>query len=108
MDRETKEEPAFRRFEIEQYELHIATYEIEARSVADALGRLFQGDGTPFDGSEYIGICEEMGLSLTDDPALAKELRRLGVKLKGTMVPSIRSIREVEGEGDEPGGCESE
>jgi hypothetical protein len=89
------------RFEIEQYELHVATYEVEALSAADAIRRLFDGDGTPFHGSEYIGICEEVGLALADDPELAEELRRLGVKLRESMVPSIRSVRRIDG-GDEP------
>lgn len=98
---ETPEEATMGRFEIEQYELHVATYEVEALSAADAIRRLFDGDGTLLDGSEYIGTCEEVGLSLDDDPELAEELRRLGVKLKGSIVPSIGSVRRIEGS-DEP------
>ena len=90
------------RFEIEQYELHVATYAVEALSAADAIRRLLEGDGTAFDGSEYIGTCEEVGLALADDPELAQELRRLGVKLRESMVPSIRSVRQIEGSDEKP------
>ena len=35
------------RFEIEQYELHVSAYEIEAKSAADAIRRLFNGGVLP-------------------------------------------------------------
>ena len=89
------------RFEVEQYELHVATYEVEALSAGEAIRRLFDGDGTPLDGSEYIGTCEEVGLSLADDPELKEELRSLGVKLRDSIVPSIRSVRRIDNS-DEP------
>ena len=92
------------RFEIEQYELHVATYEIEARSAADAIRRLFDGDGDMFDGSEYVGTCDAMGLSLEDTPELAEELRNFGVQVKGSLVPSIRSVRRLEDRDEELAG----
>jgi hypothetical protein len=88
------------RFEIEQYELHVATYEVEARSVADAIRRLFNGDGDAPAGSEYLGACDQIGMSLEDDLQLAKELYRLGVQVRGMIVPSIRSVRRL-GDGEE-------
>jgi len=97
----TPETPSMARFQIEQYELHIATYEIEARSVADAIGRLFHGDGDMLDGSEYAGTCDEIGLSLEDAPELAEELRSIGAPVRGSIVPSIRSVRQLEDRDEE-------
>ena len=84
------------RFEIEQYELHVATYEVEARSAAEAIQRLFEGDGDMCNGSEYVGTCEQVGMNLADDQELLRQLRELGVKLRNSMVPSIRSVRRAD------------
>ena len=92
---------AVERFEIQQYELHVATYEVEARSAAEAIQRLLQGDGDPFDGSEYVDTCEAIGLQAEDDPELADELRKLGIELTGGIVPSIRSVRHVNNSDEE-------
>ena len=83
------------RFEIQQYELHFTTYEIDATSVAEAIKRLLEGDGEKEDGPEFVDICDRVGMSLNDDPELADELRKLGVRLHGTIIPSIRSVRPV-------------
>ncbi len=90
------EEHPLAHFEIEQYELHVSTYEIEATSAADAIRRLFNGDGDISMGSEYIGTCDELGLSLSQNAILAEELTRLGVELKGAVLPSIRKIRRID------------
>lgn len=87
------------RFEIEQYELHVGTYEIEAPSAAEAIQRLFNGDGDMLNGSEYIGACEKEGMTV--DRELAQQLAELGVKLRDSMVPSIRSVRRLECVADE-------
>lgn len=83
------------RYEIEQYELHVSMYEVVATSVVDALRRLFNGDGDMSAGSEYIGVYEERGLRLADNPVLAEELRHLGIDLKGHFVQSICQVRHI-------------
>ena len=82
------------RYEIEVYELHVGTYQIDARSTADAIKRLFDGDGDLLNGSEYIGLCEEKGLPVDENSQLAQELRQLGVPLDASVIPSIRNIRQ--------------
>ena len=85
------------RFEIKEYELHVTTYEVEAQSVAEAIKRLFNGDGDAIDVSEYVGTCEQIGMPLEGNPQLAEELRKLGVQVPGSIVPSIRTVRRAHG-----------
>jgi len=87
-------------FEIEQYELHVVTYEVEATSATEAIGRVFDGDGDMSDGSEYVATCDRMGMSVEDAPKLAEDLHKLGVQLRGCMIPSIRSVRRREANED--------
>jgi hypothetical protein len=89
------------RFEIEQYELHVATYEVEAPSAAEAIRRLLDGDGDPLDGSVYVRTSDDVGMNVADDPHLAQELRELGVQVRGSIVPSIRRVRRLENPGEE-------
>ena len=96
MCHETTAESSTERFEIEQYELHVVTYEVEAMSSAEAIRRVLDGDGDISNGSEYVGTCDQMGMSLEDSPKLAEDLRKLGVRHRGCMIPSIRSVRRRE------------
>jgi hypothetical protein len=86
---------AMERFEIQQYELHFTTYEIDATSAAEAIKLLLEGDGEKEDGPEFVEVCDRVGMSLIDNPELADELRKFGVRLHGTIIPSIRSIHPV-------------
>lgn len=88
-----------KRFAIEQYEVHVAIHEVVARSAANAIRRLFNGDGDIACGSEYLGSCEERGLPLAEHRALAEELARIGVPLPDTVVPSIRAVYEIDDDG---------
>jgi DNA-binding Lrp family transcriptional regulator len=84
-------------YAIEQFEIYVQGYLVEADSEADALERFFRGEGTQdLTSIEYAGISNDCGLSLPECPDLASELLDRGV-IKGndTIVPSIRSIREV-------------
>lgn len=92
-----KENP-LARFEIEQYELHVATYEIEARSAAEAIQKMFNGDGDALSGLEFIGTCNEVGIAATDASDLAAELRERGVEVTGAIIPSIRAVRQINGD----------
>jgi hypothetical protein len=85
-------------YEIEQYELHVQRYRIEANDEADAIAKLFLGEGDPVDNSmEFVEIADDMGMALSENPDLASQLFDRGfVKSGETIIPSIRSIKQVE------------
>ena len=83
-------------YEIEQYELHAMKYRVEATSEAEAIAKLFQGEAKPVCQSmDYIEVTEDFGLPTDEYPELAEALRKLGVSVGDTVIPSIRSIEEV-------------
>ena len=83
-------------YEIEQYELHTMKYRVEAATEAEAIAKLFQGEGEPVcQGLEYIEVAEDFGLPTDEYPELVAALRKLGVSVGDTVIPSIRSIEEV-------------
>ena len=88
-------------YEIEQYEVHLATYRVTSRSVADAIKKVLEVEAELVDGSlQYIDIDTERGLRLDSDPELADELMKLGIGLDADQVPSIHSVcRLASGEG---------
>lgn len=84
-------------FEIEQYELHAMKYRVEAATEAEAIKRLLDGEAEPVEQSQdYIEVAEDFGLPTDEYRELADELRALGVAVDDAVIPSIRSIREVE------------
>ena len=84
-------------FEIEQYELHTMKYRVEASSEAEAIKRLFDGDGEAVDNSlDYIEVCEDFGLPVEQNRGLADALRSLDVPVGEDIIASIRTIEEVE------------
>lgn len=85
------------KYEIEQYEIHIAKYRVEAESKAAAIQKLFEGELEPVDGSlEYVEVAEEIGLPVDEYRDLADDLRSLGVLIGHDVIPSIRSVEEIE------------
>ena len=83
-------------YEIEQYELHAMKYRVEAATEAEAIAKLLQGEAEPVDqGLEYIEVAEDFGLPVDECPDLAEALQKLGVSIGDTVIPSIRSIKEV-------------
>lgn len=85
-------------YDIEQYELHVQRYRIEADDEADAIGKLFLGEGDLVDNSlEFVEIADDYGMPVEENRALADRLRDRGI-VKGidAIIPSIRSIRRVE------------
>ena len=83
-------------FQIEQYELHTAKYRVEATSEAEAIAKLFDGEGEPVDNSlEYIEVAEDYGLPVDEFPELAEALHKQGVRVDDAIIESIRSIEEV-------------
>jgi len=85
------------KFEIEQYEIYVSKYRVEANSAADAIQKLFDGENEPVDDSlEYVETAEDIGLPVEENRELADELRALGVSVGDDVIPSIRSIQEIE------------
>lgn len=84
-------------FEIEQYELHAMKYRVEAANEAEAIRRHFDGEAEPVEQSQdYIEVAEDFGLPVDEYRELADELRALGVAVGDAVIPSIRSIEQVE------------
>jgi hypothetical protein len=87
-------------YEIEQYELHTMKYRIEARNEAEAIAKLFDGDGEPVKGSlEYIEICDDRGLPADEHQDLAEQLHEMGIPIDEAVIPSVRSIALVKKRG---------
>jgi hypothetical protein len=84
-------------FEIEQYELHVLTYRIQAASTAKAIVKLFDGLGELVgDSLELVELCEDRGLPVEEHRELAEALRSAGIPVDGDVIPSIRNVRRVE------------
>lgn len=84
-------------FQIEQYEIHTQQYRVEADNVADAITKLLDGEAEPVDdGLEYVEICEDHGLPADEHRELADQLRSLGVPVDEHVIPSIRTVVQVE------------
>jgi hypothetical protein len=83
-------------YEIEQYELYVTKYRVEASREAEAIAKLLDGGADAVDNShEYIEIAEDCGLPADEQQELAAELRSLGVPVD-EIIPSIRSVEQVE------------
>jgi type III secretion system FlhB-like substrate exporter len=84
------------KFEIEQYELHISKYEIEAASPAEAIAGLFAGKAESVDNSQvYIDTADECGIPVDENQELVEELHKLGISIGEHIIPSIASVKEV-------------
>jgi hypothetical protein len=87
-------------YQVEQYERHVAKYEVEAASEAEAISKVLSGEadlgepGAQLISTDYVEIDEESGLPEDEYPELARELSRLGV-VCGDVISSIRSIEEI-------------
>ncbi len=83
-------------FQIEQYEMCVTKYRVEASSEAEAIAKLFDGGADAVDDShQYIEVAEDCGLPADEHQDLAAELRSLGVPVD-EIIPSIRSVEQVE------------
>lgn len=91
-------------YEIEQYELHTQKYRVAAATEAEAIAKLFAGEAEPLDSSlDFVEVAEDFGMPADDNPKIADGLRSLGITLADIVIPSVRSIEEVEGLGLQPG-----
>lgn len=83
-------------FEIEQYEICVTTYRVEASSEAEAIAKLFDGAADAVDNShEYIEVAEDCGLPADEHQELATGLRSLGVPVD-EIISSIRSVEQID------------
>lgn len=83
-------------YEVEQYELHLMKYRVEAPGEADAIAKLFRGEAEPVDQSqEFVEVAEDFGLPAEEHRDLAQALRALGVSFPGAVIPSIRNVEQV-------------
>jgi hypothetical protein len=84
-------------FEIEQYEVFAQKHRVKAKNEAEAIKWLLEGHAQPVDnGLDCIEVCEDLGLPVDEYPLLAEELLALGVTVGDSVIPSIRSIEQVE------------
>jgi hypothetical protein len=85
-------------YEIEQYEVHIQKYRVDAADEAEAIAKLFQGEADAIDNSlEYVEIAEERGMSVFGEEDLAAKLLDRGIiDMSHIVIPSIRDIHQVE------------
>ena len=84
-------------YEIEQYELHVMKYRVQAESEAEAIVRLLDGEAEAVDnGLEYIEVAEDFGLPVDEHRQLASQLTACGVPVGEHVIPSIRSVEQVE------------
>lgn len=88
------------RYHVEQYEIHVSYYTVEAESKAEAIRKVFDGDASSTQTSdEYIQVFDDWGMDVRD-PAFVKELEKtlefdLPARPDGTRwVPSIRAVEE--------------
>ena len=84
-------------YEIEQYKLHAMKYRVEAEDEAQAIAKLFNGEADPLDKSlEYIEVADDYGVPVDENRDLADQLRNLGNAVGDDIIPSVRSIEQVE------------
>jgi hypothetical protein len=75
----------------------IVNCRVEAKTAAEAIQKLFNGENEPVDDSpKYVEVAEDIGLSVDEYRKLADELRALGVSVGHDVIPSIRSIEEID------------
>lgn len=85
-------------YEVQQYELHVMKYRVEAATEAEAIAKLFQGAAEPVGQSqEFVEVAEDFGLPADEYPELARALGKLGLmRGKDEVIPSIRAIDQVD------------
>ena len=83
-------------YEIEQCELHVMKYQVEAASEAEAIAKLFQGEAEPVcQSQEFVEVADDFGMPADEYPGLVEALGALGVSVNGAVIPSIRSIEQI-------------
>jgi hypothetical protein len=85
-------------YRIEQYELHCQAYNVTADDEADAIAKLFLGEGDPIDNSlEFVNVADDHGMLVSENQDLADQLFDRGtINGNDEIIPSIRCIEQVE------------
>lgn len=84
-------------FLVEQYELHVSTYRVITASAAEAIAKVLRGEAEPVENStEYVGVCDTVGMPVDGNEELANELSEMNVYVDEETIPSIRSVRREE------------
>ena len=84
------------KFKVEQYETHTTTLMVEAKSLAEAIHRVYCGEGECMDGRDYVGIDEDLGMSTEDlSDEDIEELGELDCLDNHNHIISIRSVERV-------------
>jgi hypothetical protein len=87
---------AVRTYSIEQYELHSQKYRVEATSEAEAIAKIYAGEGEAVIGTlEYIEVAHDYGMPTEEHPEIVKALEERGVDVDDAIIESIRSIEVV-------------
>jgi len=77
---------------VEQYEIHIATLEVEAETKAEAIAKVWKGEGNLVR-TEYSSVCEDLGMDI--DEETRKQLEAIGHDAD-FWAPSIHSVSVAE------------
>lgn len=88
-------------FKVEQYELWIQSYTVQAKTEAEAIAKVLNGDAAPDNNSlELVEVAEDYGMPREElDAANQKQLGKLGHPLMSSDI--INSIRSITIEGDD-------
>jgi len=85
------------KYEIEQFEVHLFKYRVDADDEAQAIVKVLDGEADPVDcGSDYVEIAEDFGIPVDECRELAHQLLDLGVPVGEHVIPSIRSVSVVD------------
>lgn len=80
-------------FLVEQYELHVSTYRVITASAAEAIAKVLRGEAELVENStEYVGVCDTIGMPIDGNEELANELSEMNVYVDEEKIPSIRSV----------------
>jgi hypothetical protein len=75
----------------------VQRHQVEADSEAEAIKKLFDGQAVAVDNSlGLVEVCDELGLPVDEYSDLADKLQSLGVTLHDDVIPSIRSVEELD------------
>lgn len=90
-------------FFIEQYEIWLQRVKVEASDEADAIGKVLQGEGVLIS-MGFAGTATDYGMGVNENPSLAVRLwDRSIIDRNDTIIPSIRSVQEIEAPDPEAG-----
>jgi len=87
-------------FEIEQYELHVALYKVQAKSRAEAIALLIEGHDSNVDmiQTDFIETVTDRGMSVSDITGGEVEdiCLQLGRPMMREIIPGIRSVKRTD------------